>query len=134
MILRVTYNIKYFCILIQGVMLVYKNYNVIAFKFCIQKFKVRPQKTFLFSKSLLLFLFLMNHNIMQSIQYETDFLLPTYLTQSTNLPSWIGLVSFFQERLRVYATICYGSWEFVNRLCQPQAIPRLLILRSKTNF
>ena len=29
-----------FCILIQGVMLVYKNYNVIAFKFCIEKFTV----------------------------------------------------------------------------------------------
>ena len=42
LILRVlkTFNIKCFCILIQGVMLVYKNYNVIAFKFCIQKFTV----------------------------------------------------------------------------------------------
>jgi len=26
------------CVLIQEVMLVYENYNVIAFKFCIQKF------------------------------------------------------------------------------------------------
>ena len=33
-----TFNIKCFCILIQVVMPAYENYNVIAFKFCIQKF------------------------------------------------------------------------------------------------
>ena len=35
-----TCNMKCFCILIQWVIAVYKNYNAIAFKFCIQKFTV----------------------------------------------------------------------------------------------
>ena len=35
-----TLSINYFCILIQRVMPVYENYNVIAFKSCIQKFTV----------------------------------------------------------------------------------------------
>ena len=35
-----TLSIKCFCILIQGVMPAYENYNVIAFKSCIQKFTV----------------------------------------------------------------------------------------------
>ena len=35
-----TFNIKYFCIRIKRVMTVYENYDVIAFKSCIQIFTV----------------------------------------------------------------------------------------------
>ena len=35
-----TFSIRCFCILIKGVMTVYENYNVIAFKSCVQKFTV----------------------------------------------------------------------------------------------
>ena len=35
---------------------------------------------------------------------------------------WAVFLSFFQERLRVYAILCYGSWEFVSTPSYPKMI------------
>ena len=47
-----TFSIICFCILIKGVITVYENYNVIAFKSCIQIFTVYIFKVFLDSEDL----------------------------------------------------------------------------------